>query len=74
MSLVLVHGDRRSPESISVWRFRGTPACPVCDGRGYRLLPRNFRHGTGESDALVDLLLRECATCAGTGDKQEADQ
>lgn len=71
VSLVLVHGDRRSPESISVWRFEGTPKCGVCDGRGYRLLPRNFRWGDKPGDALLDLLLRECATCAGTGDRPD---
>lgn len=68
MSLVLVHRDDKGRvDSVSVWRFEGVPKCGVCDGRGWRQLPRNLRNvGTGE--AVLDLELRECATCAGTGD------
>lgn len=67
MSLILAHRDAAGRvDSVQVWRFKGVPKCRVCDGRGWRSLPRNMR--LEPSPALVDLELRECATCAGTGD------
>lgn len=68
MSLVLPHRDDEGRvDSVQVWRFGDVPPCQVCDGSGWRRVPRNMRLDA-KPFALVDLELRECATCSGTGD------
>lgn len=72
MSLIIPAGNPKSPESVRVWRFRGVPKCAVCEGMGYRRVPRNSKKT--ENGTTHDLVLRECATCAGTGDGPDQDE